>query len=271
MSLQRALSFLCAAFLLASCEQGQARSKTIFELGEPLLEISGLAVAGPYSVFAHNDEHAIIYEISVDDGRIIRAFALDEPTMEGDFEGIATDGKRVFVVTSDGLIYSAVPGEDRERVSYRVYDSGIGPRCEVEGLSKAPTPGELLILCKRMRNDKKKLQLEIYRWKIGEERAEEEPFLSFPLRKLLSKRDRKEFRPSALEWDSSAGQLLVVSARNRMMLTFDANGRLIERQRLKRSRHQQTEGIAIMPDGRLVLADEGTETSTGRITVYKNY
>ena len=62
--------------------------------------------------------------------------------------GIATGRGRVFLVTSDGLIYSFAPGKDGDRVAYRVYDSGIGPRCEIEGLSQGPDPDELLLMCR---------------------------------------------------------------------------------------------------------------------------
>ncbi len=127
--------------LLASCGRQQEAGETTYNLPSELNEVSGLAAAGPDSVFTHDDEFAIVYEFRLTDGHILRTFALGDPTIEGDFEGIAAADGRVFLVTSDGLIYSAAPGENGKRVPYRVYDSGVGPRCEVEGLSQAPTAG----------------------------------------------------------------------------------------------------------------------------------
>jgi uncharacterized protein YjiK len=258
-----------AALPLAACGAPQEESRGVYNLPSELSEVSGLAAAGPDSVFTHDDEYAIVYEFRLRDGHILRAFALGKPTLEGDFEGIATAGGRVFLVTSDGLIYSALPGKNAERVSYHVYDSGIGPRCEIEGLSEAPEPGALLLLCKRFRNDSEQARLEIYRWTIGAERADPTPFLSLPLADLLDGADQVEFRPSGIEWDAGAGRLLVVSARNRLMLTLDRAGRLLDRRRLNGARHAKTEGVALMPDGRLVLADEGSKTREGRLTVYR--
>ena len=265
----RWLAGLPLAALLAACGGQQEAGETTYNLPSELTEVSGLAAAGPDSVFTHDDEYAIVYEFRLRDGHILRTFALGEPTLEGDFEGIAAADGMVFLVTSDGLIYAARPGKNGKRVPYRVYDSGIGPLCEVEGLSAAPSPHDLLLLCKRPRNASEKKRLEIYLWHIGSERAGQEPFLSLPLQGLLDEADRAGFRPSGVEWDATRQQLLVVSASNRMVLYFDAAGKLLDRKRLNGERHPKTEGVAVMPDGRLVLADEGSRTREGRLTAYR--
>ena len=257
------------ALLLAGCEPAEVSENGVYNLPSELNEVSGLAVAGPDSVFTHDDEYAIIYEFRLRDGHMLRTFALGEPTIEGDFEGIAVWAGQVFLVTSDGLIYAARPGRNGERVPYRVYDSGIGPRCEIEGLSQSPDPDELLLLCKRFRNDSEEARLEIYRWKIGRDRAEAAPFLSLPLETLMPGDELAEFRPSGLEFDPASGQLLVISARARTLLVLDRAGRFIERKRFQANRHPETEGITVMPDGRLVLADEGSKTREGRLTTYR--
>lgn len=264
----RSIAGFCIALLLAACGNSRSNGEETYNLPGKLTEASGLAVAGPGSVFTHNDEYAIIYEFRLSDGRVMRTFALGQPTLEGDFEGIATGQGRVFLVTSDGLIYSVPPGENGERVAYRVYDSGIGPRCEIEGLSQAPEPGELLLMCKRFRNDNNDPLLEIYRWRIGADHAEVEPFLSLPLDRLLDKDERAEFRPSGLEYNPVCQQLYVVSARNRVVLILTRSGELVGQHKLDESRHPQTEGIAVMADGRLVLADEGSRSRKGRLTIY---
>ncbi|HSG35273.1 MAG TPA: SdiA-regulated domain-containing protein [Sphingomonadaceae bacterium] len=269
MSLGRIGAGGIACLLLAACSKADDSGETVFNLPTELTEVSGLAVAGPDSVFTHDDEFAIVYEIRLRDGKVLRAFAFGEPTLEGDFEGIAAAAGHVYLVTSDGLIYLAEPGVHGERVTFYVYDSGIGPRCEVEGLSLSPAPGELLLLCKRFRNDDDEARLEIHRWKTGSYRAEPEPFLSLPLAGLLGEAEQVDFRPSSIEWDPRTRQMYVVSARNRMLVVLDAEGAPVETRRLDSSRHPNVEGIALMPDGRLVLADEGSETREGRLTVYE--
>jgi len=259
-----------AVLLLAACGgPAEDNGNGVINLPTELNEVSGLAVAGPDSVFTHDDEFAIVYEFRLRDGEILRAFALGDPTLEGDFEGIAAWAGEVFLVTSDGLIYSARPGRNGERVSYRVFDSGIGPRCEIEGLSQSPEPDELLLLCKRLRNNSEVARLEIYRWHIGNDRAEPQPFVSLQLKDLFGKDELAQFRPSGIEFDPASGQIYIVSAGNQTVLVLDRAGRLVEHKRLNASRHPETEGIAIMPDGRLVLADEGSRTREGRLTTYR--
>ena len=96
-----------------------------FFLPQGLSEISGLAVASPNTVYAHNDEYAIVYEIALDTGKALKAFALGKPTVKGDFEDIAVRGGNVYLLASDGHLYEAPIGEHRQRVRYNVYDTGV--------------------------------------------------------------------------------------------------------------------------------------------------
>lgn len=256
-----------AALLLLACSE-PPRDTTSFALPSSLLEISGLAAAGPDSVFAHDDEHAIVHELDARDGRIMRSFALGRPTIEGDFEGIAAVDDQLFLITSDGLIYAFNPGEDRTRVGYRAHDTGIGPRCEIEGLSRSPDPEYLLILCKRLRREEAVPRLEIYRWRIGTEHADLDPWITVSLDQFLQPPDAAEFGPSGLEWDADGERLWIVSGRNRLLVEMDREGTALAIRSLDPARHRQAEGIAILPGCRLLLADEGTDTARARLSVY---
>ncbi|WP_265570149.1 SdiA-regulated domain-containing protein [Sphingomicrobium nitratireducens] len=270
--MRRALLWLPIALALglSGCDL-KPRDRVQITLPATLKEVSGLAVAGPNSVFTHNDEHAIVFEVDIRRGRTLRVFALGDPTIEGDFEGIAAAGDLLFLITSDGLLYETRPGRHGDRVDYRVFDTGIGPRCEIEGLSQAPERDHLLILCKRFRGDEGAKRLDIYRWAIGGQRRleTETPWLSVPLDAIMPEDQQDGFRPSGLEWDASTGRLLIVSARDRMMVAIDEKGEPVATVRLAAGRHPHTEGIAVMPDGRVVLADEGSDTRKGRLSVYE--
>ena len=263
----RAAVALLFAVGLIGCDKVDNQS-TSLALPTGLREVSGLADAGPDSVWAHDDEHAIVHEVDVRDGHIVRSFALGKPTLDGDFEGIAAVGNSLYLVTSDGVIYSFQAGEHRQRVPFRAHDSGLGPRCEIEGLSRAPDDAYLLILCKRLRSGEDIPRLEIYRWLRGSEHADLEPWRAIPLDRFLEASQRAEFAPSGLEWDAERERLLVVSGRNQLLVELDAEGGVLATHRLDSSQHPQTEGIAILPGCRLVLADEGSETSRARLSVY---
>lgn len=268
MSAGRFLAPCLALLLLAGCNIEQNVGEVGYKLPSGLTEVSGLALAGPDSVFAHDDTHAIIYEIRLRDGRMQRAFALGDPTIEGDFEGIDAVGGKVFLISSDGVIYAATPGKNGERVPFDIYDSGVGKNCEVEGLSNSPEPGNLLILCKRLRVEEDQPKLEIYQWRIGAERAGDKPWLSVPYDQLLEERQWSEFGPSALEWDPVAGHFFVASAHNRLLLVLDRQGRLIKQLPFNQSRHPKVEGITITPDRRMAIADEGSRARNGQLTIF---
>ena len=44
-----------------------------------LREISGLAVTSDGRLFGHDDERAVIYEIDVEGGQIVKSFAIGDP------------------------------------------------------------------------------------------------------------------------------------------------------------------------------------------------
>jgi hypothetical protein len=56
-----------------------------WRLPDKLKEISGLALSSDGRLFAVADEMAVVYEINYTDGKLVRAFALGDPPVPGDF------------------------------------------------------------------------------------------------------------------------------------------------------------------------------------------
>ena len=240
------------------------------QLLKELSEISGLATVSPTSVLAHNDEHGIVYEIDFKTGETISAFALGDPTVRGDFEGIAKHGERVFLVTSTGLLYDAARGEHGHRVKFNIYDTGISDFCEVKGLDTAePDDGVFYILCKTPIDPKLSGRLVIYRWSLDKREPVTEPWLDILHSEFLTGRERDKFRPSAIEWDAANERLIIISARNHMFVILNAAGELIYKKRLSRSLHKQAEGVAITADGALIIADESGGRGRGSLSIYE--
>lgn len=249
----------------ANATISEADGVRIVSLPDELREISGLAVAGPTSVFAHNDEQGVVREVSIEDGRLLRSITFDG---RGDFEGIAADGNRVFVITSEGRLSSFTAGPDGASVEPETLDTGVGEQCEIEGLSLAPQPGRLLILCKEIRGRGNRGRLLVFAWDIAARRLLPEPFLDADLEETLGE-NRRGFAPSGIDWDAARRRIVIVSARNRLLLELDENGRVVVQRVLEALRHPQAEGIAVMPNGALVISDEaGDSGGPGRLTVY---
>lgn len=240
-----------------------------FQLVRGLTEISGLAVASDNSVYAHNDEHGIIYEVALSSGKIISAFALGDPTTRADFEGVATLDGRIYLVTSTGLIYEAIIGAHRARVRYNVFDTGVGEFCEVEGITHGPEAAEFMLICKTVRQKALEERLVIFKWSLADRMPVVDPWLNIRLSELLTSKEREYFRPSAIEWRMRNGSLLILSARNQLLLNLRPDGTILSKKTLPRAIHPQAEGVVMMPSGKLVIADEGTMRLPGGLTIYE--
>lgn len=259
---------LCGLLLAACAQPAEPRAESVeIRLPDSLVEVSGLAAASPRSVFAHNDESAVIHEIALADGRVIRSFALGDPVEEGDFEGIAERGGRIYLITSDGRVLVADVGENGASVPFEEHDTGIGAACEIEGLSLAPEPGELLIVCKRMLLADPGGRLVIYRWNVETRAPLDRPWREIDLAEALGV-ERGVFAPSGIEWVPEHRRLLVISARGRSLLVLDEDGRILARHRLNTTSHPQVEGVTVIGSNRLVIADEGERGRAGRLAVY---
>jgi hypothetical protein len=239
-----------------------------FYLPDGLTETSGLAVAGPDSVFTHNDSHGIVWEVDLATGRVVRAFALGKPTEKADFEDIAVRAGNVYLLVSDGRLYEAPIGEHRKRVRFNVYDTGVGSHCETEGLSNGPHDGEFLILCKKPHEKQFKDRLVMYLWSLADRAPVGKPWLDVSLDGLVEPLDQANFHPSAFYWRRELGRFVIVSAKGHSAIEIDESGRLIDRVKLDKVEHPQPEGLTMMPDGRLVISDEGQSRGHGKIEVY---
>jgi uncharacterized protein YjiK len=238
-----------------------------FYLPQGLSEISGLAVASGNSVYAHDDNYGIVYELDLGSGKVLKAFALGKPTVKEDFEDIAVRGGFVYLLASDGRLFEAPIGEHRKRVRYNIYDTGVGTHCETEGLANGPKDGDFLILCKKPHQSKLKDHLVIYLWSLHDRAPVSEPWLEVSLDGLIEPLDQANFHPSAFHWQHDLGRFMIVSAKGHSALEVDERGRLIDRVKLDKQVHPQPEGLTLMPDGRLVLSDEGTR-GHGKISIY---
>ncbi len=229
-------------------------------------EISGLAVAHGDRLYAHDDEEAIIYEIDYREGELIKAWAMGDNPARGDFEGIAYAGDRFYLVTSAGRIYESREGDDDDRMLFNTYGTGVGRQCEVEGLTFEPSDRTLLIACKTPRDEDIEDFVAIYRFSLERHEVIGDPLL-VPLENITSQIDKKDFRPSGIERHPLTGHYVLVAAQQSAMAEITPEGEVVAVVDLERGNHRQVEGITFLPDGTLMLADEGGGRRA-RLTLY---
>ena len=160
-----------------------------------LHEVSGLAVTGDGRLFAHGDEHGVVFQVDPATGKVVKRFSLQPGAQEvdlgkksrdgrvaGDFEDIAVVGDRFFLVTSNGVLVEFREGQDGGAVPFTAYPTSLADGCEVEGLAHDPASDALLLLCKQMKDKAARHLVEIYSWSLRDRRLDPKPRLTVRVR-----------------------------------------------------------------------------------------
>ncbi len=270
-------ALLAAALALGACgaSEGEAASEARAASGAPgrgasvfahepdrrwrlpprLREISGLATTPDGRLFGHDDEVGVLYELDIENGALVKAFALGDPVVRGDFEGLAiTPEGDFYLVGSTGRLYRFREGEDGAHVAFATLDTGLRDTCEIEGLAFAPAERSLIVACKTNHARATRDTLALYAWSIRDERLA--PWLATPAAPLAEAVGTDGLRPSGIEIDARSGRTVLLSARGPALLELDREGALLAARRLGRL-HVQPEGATVLPDGSLAIADEG--------------
>ncbi len=258
-------AIIAAAIALISAAGASDWSGTLLPVAAPmqlpgaLAEISGLARASDASLYAHNDEQAVIYEIDSRTGMALGSFSIGRPTLTGDFEAVLARDGAVFLIASDGRIVEAPLTPQGRSRDFKLVDTGLGAACEIEGAAFAD--GGILLACKRS-----KRRLVIYKWSPADGVSK---IIDRKLAGLVP--DPGDFRAADLVVDDEAGTLLILDSAAGAILELTMQGEPAGYWRLGGD-HPQSEGLALLADGRLAVADEGTKArgsiGGGVLTIY---
>jgi len=236
----------------------------VFTLPSTLDEVSGLAFFSGERLLAHNDEVAVAFTLDPVSGAVTGTSTLGTPTVRGDFEGIAVAGSRAFLITSSGILYAFQGGSAEAGQPYRTADTGLGDRCEAEGLAYDAGADELLVACKRHSGPDDVAW--VYRVWLGPGEMRVRP-VRIPL-DVSNSALGDGFHPSGIEVDPMTGTLVLVSAREEAIMEVTPDGRVLSAVLLRKRRHPQPEGIAFDGEGNLYVADEA-HGRQARLTVYR--
>lgn len=244
-----------------------------FSMPSSLLEISGIAF--------HNGISDTVYSIQDEDGKLFRQkwdvkkqyhmkFA-----PKGDFEDLAIFNEMVFVLKSDGVIYSFPFTEAVKDESNTVkVRKGLIPKEEYEGMYADPQTNKVYVLCKKCDLDKKMKQVTGY---VFDYNAESDSLITLGdfkvdlsrLKELNSKL-KTSLSPSALAKNPKTNEWYILSSTNKLLLIADANWNIKEAHRLNSSTFNQPEGIAFDRDLNLYISNEGDEVSDGNILKFRH-
>ena len=239
-----------------------------WDLPKGLHEISGLAVDSAGRVFAHGDEEAVVYQLDPAAHRVLKRFSFGRPAARGDFESIALVGGQIVLSTSDGVLYTGREGADGESVPFTVQPTGAGRFCEVEGMALVPRDRALLLACKVPRSAALRGHFAVLRWSLERKALDGRPVMFIPLATLAGQLKLPAFHASELLRLSSGDGFLVLAGREHAIAELSVTGEIVAGAHLRHRDHPQAEGLALLPDGTLLVADEGG-SARATLSVYR--
>ena len=259
-----------------------------------LREVSGLAAISRQRVQLHDDNNGKVWRFQPQTRTLETGLAQSEP-VKGDFEGIANFGEDALLSTSHATLLRFTPaGDDAEddagddaEPNLRWIDLPFKGLCNFEGLASiaqrtdagsetTPKSAVLLLPCKYPRfveaglpaaNDR---VLYVFRHLYtADSKAyveQEMTTLEIDVGPILRDFRLRRLRPSAIEVVDN--HLIILAGKERVLLETDLNGELLDWRRLPWPRHRQAEGLTVLEDGSLIIADEGRWLG-GTITLYR--
>ena len=229
-----------------------------WRLTSPLQEISGLAVTPDGRVMGHNDESAVIFEIDVETGEIVKRFTVGQPTARDDFEGLAitADGD-FYLTTSTGRVFASAKARRARRCRTRPSTPGFVTFARSRAL---PCWRPNKASFSPARNCTRRVCVTPWRSTVVHARAADSAgaeWLTLPKARLAEAVGARNFHPSVGRRSMSAADASSCSRRGRTVWSnLSSTGDVLAARELG-SRHRQAEGSAILPDGALLIADEG--------------
>ena len=232
-------------------------------------EVSGLAVTSDGRLLAHGDEWGQVYVIDPRGGALLKRFTIGATGSDtrADFEGITVVGERIFMVASNGTLYEFAEGADGERVDFVVHDTRLGKECEFEGVAFDSTQGIVVLPCKNVGTKNLRDNLVLYRWRIGGNGDSTLAPLIIPLSTVIGSNSWKDLHPSDVTIDPATGNYVLVAAQEKALIEITPLGVVVRASPLP-GKHKQAEGIALTPDGILIVGDEAT-TRPASLTLYR--
>lgn len=250
-----------------------------FELSSALREISGITVLNDSLLGAVEDESGVLFVLDLRNGTIVAEHSFGPP---GDYEGLASNGPRVFVLSSDGTL-TLIDDWRAAALEVRTLDPGLADGNDMEGLAYDAARHRLLLVCKTCPGDTEHRQKFIYAFDLATETlapepvltieaeaymdAANEPWINRKIRAIIDPLfDLSGLKPSGLAIHPQTGELLVLSSGRRSLAVVGPDGSIHAVWSLPSKLFGQPEGVTALPNGDLFISNEG---NVGRATLVR--
>ncbi|WP_031527472.1 SdiA-regulated domain-containing protein [Dyadobacter crusticola] len=239
-----------------------------FNMPESLFEISGIALRDGNSdtVYAVQDEEGKVFRLGWDISRQKHT----KFSKKGDYEDIALLGGAVFILKSNGTIYTFPIAECAFEEAENVRElKGLLPKGEYEGMFADDQSGKLFVLCKNCPGDDSKSSVTGYMLDPKEDFASTTFNINVKEIVAINGKVARGFRPSGLARNPLTGDWYIISAVNKLLVVTDSKWKVKDAFPLGGNIFIQPEGIAFDKEGSLYISNEGDDLFSGNILKFK--
>lgn len=230
-----------------------------------LSEISGLTYLGENRLLCIEDEGGRVYEYNLKRRKITNAITFDGP---GDYEGVEVLDSIIYVLRSDGDVYSFKYTQEDIATSEKE-ETKLSKDNDTEGLGFNPETGHLLIACKEEEDIKgvKAKGKTVYQYDLEKRELIENPFFEIEKddledffeanRDFEYEEDRIKFEPSGIAYNPIDGYFYIIASAGKLMVVLNKKGSIMATYPIAPRILNQPEGICFAPNGDLFISSEG--------------
>lgn len=239
-----------------------------------MYEVSGVTALDSATLACVQDEQGIIFEYNIGSARVSNEtrFYLD-----GDFEGIAKADNDLFVLRSDGKLFQLKNYAANALSKIDSIDTNI-PITNNEGLCFDPANRCLLIASKGRVKGNKELKDKrfVFGYNVDQKQMLDSPVLTIDVNEVAHVMKEKgieveenikkngtthyaslKLMPSGIAVSPGGEYYFLLSAVDRLLLKIERTGKIKDVVALKEELYSKPEGLIFLPNGKLVITNEG--------------
>lgn len=231
-----------------------------------LEEISGMTYYKPGVIACIQDEDGKVFFYNHHERKLEQTIRFSDP---GDYEGIASDGEKIYVAESNGDLYKFELDDNGEMIKHKKYKTQLNKDNDVEGLVYDQELDRLLVACKGDAgiNGKDEKGRSVFYFDLDDKEIKSKAAFNISKEGIKDylethkdfeyEANRINFRPSGIALHPINNHYYIIASVGKLLLVTDKKGNIKASMPLDPRLLGQPEGICFAPNGDLFISSEG--------------